>query len=179
MLTFYYGAMFAGKSAQLVAQVSGRKAQGLKVLCLSAHPSKSDIYSRASGSVSLSCVEWSEISKLSDLAQQPLPSAIYIDEAQFLKKEQVEHLCRIVDHLQIPVYCYGLRTDYMGELFEGSQYLLAWADRLVEIESWAEDGNNARFTIRYHSETGERMREGNQEAVVGDFKAVSRREFGS
>lgn len=181
MLTFYYGTMFAGKSAQLIAQVSNRARQGLKVLCFSAHPSNTHISSRIAEYSSLSCVKWFEIANLlrrtTSGSNAPLPSAIYIDEAQFLTKSQVEHLCRLVDCLKIPVFCFGLRTDYMGELFEGSQYLLAWADRLVEIESWAQDGDSARFTIRTHSETGERMREGSQEAVSGDFRAVSRREF--
>ena len=62
-------------------------------------------------------------------------NCIFIDEAQFLNKEQVLQLCEIVDKLKIHVLCYGLRTDFMGNLFEGSKYLLALADKLVEIKS--------------------------------------------
>lgn len=59
--------------------------------------------------------------------------AIIIDEAQFLTKIQVNQLCEIVDKWNIPIICYGLRTDFKGELFEGSQWLLAWADIIEEI----------------------------------------------
>ena len=57
---------------------------------------------------------------------------VLVDEAQFLTKSQVWQLSEVVDQLRIPVLCYGLRTDFRGELFEGSQYLLAWADELTD-----------------------------------------------
>lgn len=60
---------------------------------------------------------------------------VLIDEAQFLSKEQVKQLTDIVDYLGVPVICYGLRTDYRGELFEGSKYLLAYADSIEEIKT--------------------------------------------
>ncbi|MGY6457699.1 thymidine kinase, partial [Vibrio parahaemolyticus] len=60
---------------------------------------------------------------------------IVIDECQFLAKEQVYQLTEVVDKLHIPVLCYALRTDFLGELFEGSKYLLSWADKLVELKT--------------------------------------------
>ncbi len=57
-----------------------------------------------------------------------------MDESQFLTREQVHELSEVVDELDIPVLCYGLRTDFRGELFSGSQYLLAWSDKLVELK---------------------------------------------
>src|ERR1041384_2549518 len=58
-------------------------------------------------------------------------SCVFVDEAQFLTKPQVEQITEIADRLRIPVLCYGLRTDFAGNLFEGSQWLLAWADNLI------------------------------------------------
>ncbi len=60
---------------------------------------------------------------------------VLVDESQFLTREQVHELSEVVDTLDIPVLCYGLRTDFRGELFTGSQYLLAWSDKLVELKT--------------------------------------------
>ncbi|ENU1531439.1 thymidine kinase, partial [Shigella flexneri] len=60
---------------------------------------------------------------------------VLVDECQFLTRQQVYELSEVVDQLDIPVLCYGLRTDFRGELFIGSQYLLAWSDKLVELKT--------------------------------------------
>ena len=66
--------------------------------------------------------------------RQPI-HCVLVDESQFLTREQVHELSEVVDQLDIPVLCYGLRTDFRGELFTGSQYLLAWSDKLVELKT--------------------------------------------
>ena len=73
---------------------------------------------------------------------------VLVDEAQFLTKSQVWQLSEVVDALRIPVLCYGLRTDFRGELFEGSQYLLAWADELTEIKTICHSGKKATMVLR-------------------------------
>lgn len=73
---------------------------------------------------------------------------IMVDEAQFLTKDQVSELCDVVDFLKLPVLCYGLRTNFMGEPFEGSQYLLSWADELSEIKGVCHCGSKAIMTLR-------------------------------
>ncbi len=73
---------------------------------------------------------------------------VLIDECQFLSKEQVYQLTEVVDKLHIPVLCYGLRTDFLGELFEGSRYLLSWADKLVELKTICHCGRKANMVIR-------------------------------
>jgi thymidine kinase len=78
----------------------------------------------------------------------PVIHAIVIDEAQFLTKVQVNQLCVIVDKWDIPVICYGLRTDFKGELFEGSQWLLAWADTIEEIKTICWCGKKATMNLR-------------------------------
>ena len=62
-------------------------------------------------------------------------NCVLIDESQFLSREQVKQLGQVVDDLNIPVLCYGIRTDFRGELFPGSHYLLAWADNLIELKT--------------------------------------------
>ena len=73
---------------------------------------------------------------------------ILVDECQFLTKEQVYQLTEVVDKLNIPVLCYGLRTDFLGELFEGSKYLLSWADKLIELKTICHCGRKANMVIR-------------------------------
>lgn len=73
---------------------------------------------------------------------------VLVDEAQFLSKEQVYQLTNICDLYKVPVLCYGLRTDFQGELFEGSQSLLAWADKLIELKAVCYCGKKATHVIR-------------------------------
>ena len=75
-------------------------------------------------------------------------ACILIDESQFLTRSQVHQLTRLVDELNIPVLCYGLRTDFRGEVFEGSKYLLAWADEVSEIKTICWCGRKATFQAR-------------------------------
>jgi thymidine kinase len=101
-----------------------------------------------------------------------------VDEAQFLSKPQVWQLSEVVDVLRIPVLCYGLRTDFRGELFEGSQALLAWADELVEIKTICHSGSKATMTVRV-DEHGRALHVGPQVEIGGNerYLSVSRAEF--
>jgi len=103
---------------------------------------------------------------------------VLVDEAQFLKREQVYQLSEIVDRLNIPVLCFGLRTDFQGELFEGSKYLLAWADELAEIKTICHTGRKAHMVVRVDDE-GYALKEGAQVEIGGNerYVSVSRAEF--
>lgn len=103
---------------------------------------------------------------------------ILIDEAQFLTKEQVYQLTEVVDKLHIPVLCYGLRTDFQAELFEGSKYLLAWADQLEELKTICYCGRKANFVIRMN-EQGEAIADGEQIQIGGNdtYLSVCRRHY--
>ena len=94
-----------------------------------------------------------------------------IDEAQFLSKVQVLQLGKIVDDLNIPVLAFGIRTDFQGELFEGSKYLLAWSDNLKEIKTVCHCGRKATMVVRI-DETGEIISEGVQIEVGGNERYV-------
>ena len=99
-------------------------------------------------------------------------NCIFIDEAQFLTKNQVLQLARVVDQLNVPVLCYGLRSDYQGEPFEGSKYLLVLADKLSEIKTVCHCGRKATMVLRIN-EQGQVVNEGEQIEIGGDSRYVS------
>jgi thymidine kinase len=103
---------------------------------------------------------------------------VFVDEAQFLSKAQVWQLSDVVDRLGIPVLAYGLRTDFRGELFEGSRHLLAWADKLEEIKTICHTGRKATMVVRV-DEHGRAVTEGPQVEIGGNdrYVSVSRAEF--
>lgn len=99
-------------------------------------------------------------------------NCILIDEAQFLTKDQVFQLGEVTDRLNIPVLAYGLRTDFQGEPFEGSKYLLAWADNLKELKAICHCGGKATMVVRL-DENGEPIREGTQVQIGGNDSYIS------
>ena len=103
---------------------------------------------------------------------------VLVDEAQFLTKNQVKQLSDVCDTLEIPVLAYGLRTDFQGNLFEGSQHLLAWADTLTEIKTICHCGRKATMVLRVDA-NGVPMREGEQIQIGGNerYVTVCRRHF--
>jgi thymidine kinase len=113
-----------------------------------------------------------------EIAAKGKIDCVLVDEAQFLNKAQVWQLSDVVDGLNIPVLAYGLRTDFQGELFEGSQYLLAWADNLVELKTICHSGKKATMVVRV-DEHGRAVTDGPQVEVGGNerYVSVSRPEF--
>lgn len=101
---------------------------------------------------------------------------VLIDEAQFLSKTQVLQLTLVCDQLDIPVLCYGLRTDFCGEPFEASKYLLAWAEELVEVKTICKSGRKATMNARLDV-NGNRIWEGAQVDIGHHYEPMSRQEF--
>lgn len=97
---------------------------------------------------------------------------VLIDEAQFLTKDQVFQLGEVTDKLNIPVLAYGLRTDFQGEPFEGSKYLLAWSDNLKELKAICHCGTKATMVVRF-DEAGNAVTEGSQIEIGGNDRYVS------
>ena len=97
---------------------------------------------------------------------------VLIDEAQFLTQNQVIQLGKVVDELDIPVLAFGIRTDFQGNLFEGSKYLLAWADNLKEIKTVCHCGRKATMVLRLNAR-GEVVSDGTQIEIGGEEKYVS------
>ena len=117
--------------------------------------SKTDIYKDISNVITYSNVD-----------------CVLIDEAQFLTQNQVIQLGRIVDEFGIPVLAFGIRTDFQGNLFEGSKYLLAWADNLKEIKTVCHCGRKATMVLRLNTR-GEIVSDGTQIEIGGEEKYVS------
>ena len=97
---------------------------------------------------------------------------VLIDEAQFLSKAQVHQLTKVVDEENVPVLTYGIRTDFLGETFEGSKYLMAWADEIKEIKAICHCGKKATMNARIDS-SGRMETEGNQIEIGGNERYVS------
>ncbi len=112
---------------------------------------------------------WSEISR--DHHEKAI-HCVLVDESQFLTRHQVSELSDVVDKLDIPVLCYGLRTDFRGELFTGSQYLLAWSDKLVELKTICFCGRKASMVLRLDQD-GRPYNEGEQVVIGGNERYVS------
>lgn len=105
-------------------------------------------------------------------------ACVFIDEAQWLSKDQVWQLARVVDDLNLPVMCYGLRVDFRGELFPGSSALLAWADEMREARTICHCGKKATMVVRLGPD-GKALKEGAQIQVGGNetYRSLCRRHW--
>ena len=177
-LYFSYSAMNAGKSTILLQASHNYRERGMNTLLLTAafddRAGKGRIGSRIGlGAEALTFAVDTDIEQLTRRAheQQPL-DCLLVDEAQFLSVDQVWQLSVVVDQLDIPVMCYGLRTDFRGQLFPGSAVLLAVADTLREIRTICHCGRKATMVTRL-TETGETVTDGAQIEIGGNDKYVS------
>jgi thymidine kinase len=184
-LYFYYSAMNAGKTTTLLQSAHNYRERGMRVAILTPRLDHRDgsgtvasrIGLRADGTAFASDDDLERMVRNS-VEHHGLLHCVLIDEAQFLTKAQVWQLTEIVDSMKIPVLCYGLRTDFRGELFEGSQYLLAWADELQEIKTICHTGSKATMTVRVDAK-GRAVQDGPQVEIGGNerYVSVSRAEF--
>ena len=175
---FYYSAMNAGKSTTLLQSSFNYQERGMTPVIFTA--ALDDRYGVGKVSSRIGLQSEAQLFKadtnlfhaIAALNEEEKRHCVLIDECQFLSKEQVYQLTEVVDKLNIPVLCYGLRTDFLGELFEGSKYLLSWADKLVELKTICHCGRKANMVIRT-DEHGVAIAEGDQVAIGGNDKYVS------
>lgn len=180
-LYFYYSAMNAGKTTHLLQSSHNYRERGMQTLILSS--SIDDRFGRglvkSRIGIQAASIVFNQTEDIYDLVQQQDPvDCILVDEAQFLTKPQVYQLTEIVDKMNIPVLAYGLRTDFLGELFEGSQYLLAWADELKELKTICHTGKKATMVVRI-DDAGKAIKSGAQIQIGGNerYVSVSRAEY--
>jgi thymidine kinase len=172
-LYFYYSTMNAGKSTALLQAAHNYAERGMSARLFTAQ-----LDSRAGGRIASRIGLEADASRFNaetdfwDLLSASRPDCILIDEAQFLTRDQVRQLTRLVDEANIPVMCYGLRTDFRGELFPGSAALLAWADTLTELKTICCCGRKATMVVRV-SPRGEVERAGHQIEIGGNDRYVS------
>ncbi|KZX01283.1 thymidine kinase [Pseudoalteromonas luteoviolacea] len=177
-LYFYYSAMNAGKSTTLLQSAFNYRERGMTPFILTAAIDNRSGVGKVASRIGLEA-DAHTFEPKSDVfelvskhhSEQKL-DCILVDESQFLSKEQVSQLTGVVDSLGVPVLCYGLRTDFMGELFEGAQYLLAWADKLIELKTVCHCGRKANHVLRL-DEHGNAISGGNQVEIGGNDKYVS------
>lgn len=177
-LFFYYSAMNAGKTTILLQSNYNYRERGMNTLLLTPEvdnrkakgviasrigiEAKADVFARRDN-----LYQSIKSNHLSDPVD-----CVLVDEAQFLTKTQVLQLSDVVDKLHIPVLTYGLRTDFRGEPFEGSQYLLAWADNISEIKTICHCGRKATQVLRAN-ESGKVTLQGDQIEIGGNDRYLS------
>lgn len=181
-LYFYYSAMNAGKSTTLLQSDYNYRERGMRTRLFIPKLDTRDGVGQIASRIGLAAeaTTFEEDTDLfailkDDVATAPL-HCVLVDEAQFLTKKQVLQLTLVVDRLKVPVLCYGLRTDFRGEPFEGSQYLLAWAEELVEIKTVCASGKKATMNARLDA-AGERVWEGAQVEIGHNYVSMSRDRF--
>ncbi len=181
-LYFYYSAMNAGKSTTLLQAAHNYEERGMRILLFTPQIDDRTGAGNISSRLGLTREAYPfgndfdfYVHILEEQRETPV-ACVFIDEAQFLTAKQVLQLTLVCDRIGIPVLCYGLRTDFRGEPFEGSKYLLAWADILGEIKTICHSGKKAIMNARL-DETGQRVTEGEQIAIGLNYVSLSRKEF--
>jgi thymidine kinase len=181
---FYYSSMNAGKSTALLQSSYNYRERGMNTLVLAPEFDKRYGGGKVTSRIGIEADATTfrpEDDLLALVKSQgkvdPL-HCVLIDEAQFLTKDQVFQLGEVTDRLNIPVLAYGLRTDFQGEPFEGSKYLLAWSDNLKELKAICHCGTKATMVVRF-DESGNAITQGSQIEIGGNDRYVSmcRRHF--
>lgn len=183
-LYFKYAAMNSGKTTQLLQARYNYLERGMQALAITARLDDRYGVGKITARIGLD-LEVDTFTAETDLfdyvaaAGKAQPVAVLlIDEAHFLSPEQVLQLCRVVDELDIPVLAYGLRTDFQGRFFPGSDALMRYADNLEEIKTICHCGRKATMNARITPQ-GEIVRDGAQIAIGGNdmYIALCRRHF--
>jgi thymidine kinase len=177
-LYFYYSSMNAGKSTALLQSSYNYRERGMNTIVLA--PELDDRYGAGKVTsrigIEAEARTFSKDDNLYAIVEQHVEAeplhCVLIDEAQFLTKEQVFQLGEITDRLNVPVLAYGLRTDFQGEPFEGSKYLLAWSDNLKELKAICHCGTKATMVVRF-DESGNAVTQGSQIEIGGNDRYVS------
>lgn len=181
-LYFYYSAMNAGKSTTLLQAAHNYEERGMKVLLYTPIIDDRDGVGKINSRLGIDRdanpfrSDFDLFVDVRERQKQEPVGCVFVDEAQFLTDKQVLQLSLVADRLGVPVLCYGLRTDFRGEPFEGSKYLLAWADELGEIKTICHSGKKATMNARL-DEAGNRVDEGAQISIGHHYVALSRKEF--
>lgn len=182
-LYFSYAAMNAGKSTILLQAAYNYRERGMEVLLLTSSLYKDEADGHISSRIGIGADatlytrETDLLALIRTELEQVKISAIFVDEAQFLTRDQVWQLARVADQLGVPVLAYGLRTDFRGDLFEGSSALLAIADSLREIRTICECGRKATMVIRLGPD-GETLTGGEQVSIAkATYVSVCRRHW--
>ena len=177
-LYFHYSTMNAGKSTALLQAAYNYREGGMVPYLITARLDDRGGQSRIASRIGIG--EEADtfapgedlFAKLKTRFAQGAVACVFIDEAQFLSRDQVWQLARAVDDLGVPIMCYGLRVDFQGNLFPGSAALLAWADEMREVRTICACGKKATMVIR-RGPDGRALKEGEQVVIGGNETYVS------
>jgi thymidine kinase len=177
-LYFNYSTMNAGKSTILLQAAHNYMESGMETFLLTARLDDRAGAGRIASRIGIGkeAATFDTATDLYQVIENRLESGpcacVFLDEAQFLTKDQVWQLARVVDDLGVPVMAYGLRVDFRGELFPGSAALLAWADEMREVRTICHCGKKATMVVR-QGEDGQALKEGAQVQIGGNETYVS------
>ncbi|MCF7960032.1 MAG: thymidine kinase [Pirellula sp.] len=177
-LFFYYSTMNAGKSTILLQSSYNYRERGMNTLVFSPEIDDRFGVGKISSRIGLQAdsIAFSpSVNLFRSIQKEHAKKTVHcvlVDESQFLTRQQVRQLSDVCDDLDIPVLAYGLRTDFQGNLFEGSQHLMAWADTLHEIKTICHCGRKATMVLRIDG-NGKPVREGEQIQIGGNERYVS------
>lgn len=179
-LVYYYASMNAGKSTSLLQTAYNHKENGHKVLyftsALDDRYGVGTISSRIGINSEATVIPKGDLTVLHDackmLGEDLSYNSVYVDECQFLTKEQVDILSDIVDNYGVKVYCYGIRTDFESNLFEGSARLFEIADEIIELKNVCACGKDAKMNARMVDNTEKVFIGGNE-----SYKSMCRKCF--
>mgnify|MGYP001765565907 CR=1 FL=1 len=179
-LYFYYGAMNAGKSTTLLQASFNYRERGMTTMLWTAALDSRAGVGRIGSRIGLEADAMTFLPEtdIFSAVEAAMPDCVMVDEAQFLGQAQVDQLGAVVDRLSVPVLAYGLRTDFQGRLFPGSERLLAIADKLVELKAVCACGRKATMNLRVDAQ-GRAVTQGAQTEIGGNdrYVAVCRRHF--
>ncbi len=177
-LYFNYSTMNAGKSTVLLQASHNYRENKMQTYLLTARVDDRAGTGRIASRIGISAeadifaAEDNLFEKISSRLKQGSIAAIFVDEAQFLTREQVWQLARVVDDLRVPVLAFGLRVDFQGNLFPGSATLLALADEMREVRTICHCGKKATMVVR-QDDQGNVLTEGDQVQIGGNETYVS------
>ena len=178
-LHFYYSAMNAGKSTTLLQSSYNYQERGMDTLLFT--PEFDDRFGQGKIAsrigLEANAVTFSDEFNIFEYTKKALRQnhkikCVLVDESQFLNKKQAEQLCQIADELNIPVLAYGLRSDFCGEPFEGSLYLLLWADLIIELKTICHCGRKATMNLKVDAD-GNAVRGGEQVEIGGNERYIA------
>lgn len=178
-LYFYYSAMNAGKTTVLLQSDYNYRERGMDTLLYTPAIDTRESFGMIASRIGLKkgAIPFDDAFNFFDdvsTRKSGLENlkCVLVDESHFMTKEHIQQLCAIVDELNTPVLAYGLRTDFKGEPFVASKYLLAWADNIVEIKTICHCGRKATMNQRI-DEKGDPVLEGAQVEIGGNERYVS------
>ncbi len=177
-LYFHYSTMNAGKSTLLLQASHNYREGGMATYLITAQFDNRAGEGRIASRIGIGeqadtfAPDEDMFEKIRNRLSKGPVACVFVDEAQFLSKDQVWQLARAVDDLKVPVMCYGLRVDFQGNLFPGSAALLAWADEMREVRTICHCGKKATMVIR-RGPDGRALTAGEQVVIGGNETYVS------